>query len=172
MKLQRKHIVLGLVAVLGVSLMSYASAKKEQAKRLFGKVQFGLAGFGKIGMKLPTTLWFDMDVSISNPTAEDFYISSGGAVAPKVLRLYQGTQQIGFGAVEGLHSLNLPAGGRTTIKNIRVNLDLLNTGGILYEAYKEYKLNFSQYLNVLQKLRFELDIDGMGNIYTLEHSFA
>lgn len=170
--MKKKYILWAGIALLAFSMMSFTKSKVQQAQRLFEQIKIAIAGVGKMGLKNLTNLWFDIDVALLNPTAEDFYITTGGVAQVKVVRIYYKEQMLGFGKTDGVYSLNLPAGGRDILKNIRIEVSLLDFGNILSEYYKKYKTDLEKYKEIIMQMQVEVDIDAFGQIYTLRQSFA
>ena len=171
--IKKKYIILGAVAVLAISFLSFTSAKISQAKNLFSKLKFSFAGVGKVGIAPPAGIWLDIDLVISNPTAEDFYISSGGAIVPKVLTIYNKNELFGFASIDNLYSLEIKSGGRAYLKNIRVNLDTFSVGSAFFDLYQKYgTANLKGYTDILKNMIFEIDIEAFGQTFTLKQSFS
>lgn len=170
MKIEKKHILIGGICCLALLTMSFASAKVSQAKLVFEQLKFGIAGFGKIGLKSLINLWFDVDIAIDNPTAQDFTVSTAGIISLKVVRVYQGEKLLGYGTAD-VSGIELKAGKRTVIKGIRLNVNITTAGGLVADLYKKHKFDVASYAEILPSLRYEIDLEALGVIYTFKQSF-
>lgn len=176
MKINKKHIIIGGVCVLGASLMSFASAKKSQAAEVFEKMLLKISGVRKFDISL-SRLRFFIDVTLQNVTAQDFTVSSAGIIKGKVYRLYRGNELLVSGALNNISSVNLPAGGFYTFKNIEVEIPITSLIGILVEkaggfgnltkpAVAFSALKNTDWFAFARTLRYEVDIEGLGNLFT------
>ena len=176
MKINKKYIFIGGVCVLAASLMSFASAKKSQAAEVFEKMLLKISGVRKFDISL-SRLRFFIDVTLQNVTAQDFTVSSAGIIKRKVYRLYRGNELLVSGALNNISSVNLPAGGFYTFKNIEVEIPITSLIGILVEkaggfgnltkpAVAFSALKNTDWFAFARTLRYEVDIEGLGNLFT------
>ena len=61
MKIKKKHIVLGLIGVFGLSMMSFVSGKVSQAKAVFEKIEVKISTIKRIRIA-NSALKFDVDI--------------------------------------------------------------------------------------------------------------
>lgn len=181
MKVNKKWVILGLLGVLGLTTMSFVSAKKSQAREIFKQIQFRIQSIRRIRIA-DSKLKFDVDLSLQNPTAQDFTLSLAGLIKAKVLRVFRGNTLLSVGSLNDLQSVNLSAGGRQTF-TITAEIPLLDLakelgniafGNDIFAGIKNLiqqgnigdhfkNINWNQ---VVKELRYEVDIEAFGNIYT------
>ena len=104
---------------------------------------------------------------MTNPTAEDFFIDSNGSIQLKVMRVYLKGKQIGYASLPEFYKLNLRAGG-----TVYIELNGISLAGEIWDMIAQNKKDWVKYTDIINKLSFEIDIDGFGQIYTLKQSFS
>ncbi|MFJ1431360.1 hypothetical protein ACILE2_11260 [Capnocytophaga canimorsus] len=181
MKINKKHIIISGVAVLAISLMSFAGAKKAQASEVFEKMILKITGLRGFDISLQR-LRFYVDLTLQNTTAHDFTLSSSGMIRGKAYRVYRGDTLLVGGSLNNINGINLPAGGFFTFKNIQVEVPLSALGQQVMDLIGGFdgiknlfqsggfnqtisKINWQSYL---QSLRYEVDIEGFGSIFTFK----
>ncbi|GIZ16627.1 hypothetical protein [Capnocytophaga catalasegens] len=183
MKIERKHIILGLVAVLGGSMMNFVSGKVNQAKAVFEKIEIKLSTIKRIRIA-NSALKFDVDISLQNPTSQDFTASSGGLLKGRLYRVYLKEKLLIMGSLNDIEGINLPVGGTHTFKDISVSIPLIDVGkellsivggGDIFSGLTALtqkglldKVKSIEFQNLLKDLRYEIDIEGFGQIYTFK----
>ncbi|GET46899.1 hypothetical protein [Capnocytophaga felis] len=176
MKINKKYAVIGAVGVLAVSLMSFASAKKSQAAEVFEKMLLKISALRNISINF-SRLRFYVDLTMQNTTAQDFTVSSAGIIKGKVYRVYRDNELLVSGALNDISSVNLPAGGFHTFKNIQVEVPISALISILVEKVGGFgnftkpavafnSLKNTDWFAFARTLRYEVDIEGLGNIFT------
>ena len=83
----RTLVIFGILGV-GVAIFAILQAKKAQAMRLFEKIMFSLSGLGDVGMA-NGGIWLKLHFALTNPTAEDFYVNTNGAIQVKNVPLWR-----------------------------------------------------------------------------------
>ena len=172
-----KYLIIGGTLIGAFALMSFIKAKTAQAKDVFEKILFKV-GFPKNFDISTTRLRFYIDFTLQNPTAQDFTARTGNLITAKAYRVYRGNEVV-----------TLPAGGSYTFKDIYVEIPttdlakhILNISGgfsswgnLLKGAFSKDKTNNTQtFVNTLKansqqflkELRYEVDVEGFGQLYT------
>lgn len=174
MKIKRKHIVIGGLMVLAISLMSFAGAKKAQASQVFEKIVFKIVGIRNVDLNW-SRLKFHFDLMLMNPTANDFSLSSAGAIRGKAYRVYRGNQLLVSGTLNNIGNVNLPAGGSQVFKDILVEIPIATVGQELLNMVGGFQgltnldnIKNINYMQFFQSLRYEVDIEGFGSIFTFK----
>lgn len=181
------YLIIGGVSLGVLALMSFVKAKTAQASDVFKKIVPKIGLPKRIDISLER-LRFYLDVTLQNPTAQDFSLSSGGTISAKVFRLYLGENLIAFGQMpQSVSSVNLPAGGSCSFNNIYIEIPatkLLNIGNDLVGGFDGIKNLFSggsssltdnlknKLTSLLGQLRAEVDIEAMGSIYTFKKALG
>ncbi len=167
-----KTLILLGICMVGIAMYSMSKAKTAQAKRLFEKIMFSLYRVKKVGISGPFNSWITLDFSLTNPTSEDFYINTNGAIQIKVMRMYLMGRQIGYATIPELYQIDLRAGQKAILEDVKIELSNIDIGSELFNSIAKNKSNFSGYTEIINKLSFEIDIDAFGQIYTLKQSFS
>ena len=188
--MKAKYLIIGGTLVGAIALMSFIKAKTAQAKYVFEKILFKV-GFPKNFDISTTRLRFYIDFMLQNPTAQDFTARTGNLIRAKAYRVYRGNEIVAFGDLGNIDGVELPAGGSYTFKNIYVEIPttdlakhLLNISGgfaswgnLLKNSFSKnktdanstqtfvstIKANSQQFL---KELRYEVDVEGFGQLYT------
>lgn len=185
-----KYLIIAGTTILAISLMSFIKAKTAQAKDVFTKILYKISLPKRLDISL-NRLRFYIDVTLQNPTAQDFTASSGGLITAKVFRVYRGTELLGFGQLPNINSVALQAGGKCSFNDIYIEIpttDLARqlwnvTGGA--DSWKKLLNNIfpkdtqspqtnqqfvetlkANSMKLLSELRYELDIETLGQLYT------
>ena len=166
----RTLVIFGILGV-GVAVFAILQAKKAQAMRLFEKIMFSLSGIGDVGMA-NGGLWLKLHFAMTNPTAEDFYVNTNGAIQVKVMRMYLFGEQIGYATIPDFYQLDLRSGQTAILRDVRIEISPIFLGTKIYDSIMKNKKNWANYTELLTKLSFEIDIDALGQIYTLKQSFS
>ena len=133
--IKKKYIILGAVAVLAISFMSFTSAKISQAKEVIKSLIINVSKIRNVRVSLQK-ISFSFDIILQNPTNEDFSLSSGGAIKAKGYQLVRGDKVLVMGHFsKEFQNIDLPAYQSYTIENVYFELPVMN---ILSEI-----LNFS-----------------------------
>ena len=178
------YLIIGGVSLGVLALMSFVKAKTAQATDVFKKMIPSVSLPKRIDIST-TRLRFYIDVTLQNPTAQDFYASSGGAIKAKVFRICKGDEVIAFGQISNdISGLNLPAGGQCSFNDIYIEIPtmkLLSVGNDLFGGFDGLKNlikggsigdKLQKTLgNFLGKLTVEADIEALGQIYTFKKTF-
>lgn len=168
----RSIVLLGLFG-LGIAIYGMARAKAGQAKRLFEKIMFSFHRYRDSGAKIfQNKIWLRLDFALTNPTAEDFFIDTNGSIQLKVMRVYLKGKQIGYATLPEFYKLNLRAGGTVYIEDVYIELNGISLAGEIWDMIAQNKKDWVKYTDIINKLSFEIDIDGFGQIYTLKQSFS
>lgn len=101
--------------------------------------------------------YFDIDLSIKNPTNIDFSISTFGLIKIKKITLFYKNTEIGSANSE-MTEFSLPKNGVTIIKNITIELLLVNLINEFFE--KGLDTNPNNYSAVIE-------IEALNNTYTI-----
>lgn len=192
MKISKKAIIFTGVAVLAFSLMSFASAKVNQAKLVLANLKPKMNFPKRIRIE-DGALKFAIDVSLMNPTAEHFTLSSGGTIAVSGFRLKRNNETISTGNLGNLSHIELPKYGNGTIRDIEVALPLVELSGVMVEILTKgggfldlvgsvfekgglknltenaKKVNWQE---ELKKFAFEVDIQGFGQTHIHQQKFV
>ena len=188
--MKAKYLIIGGTLVGAIALMSFIKAKTAQAKDVFEKILFKV-GFPKNFDISTTRLRFYIDFTLQNPTAQDFTARTGNLITAKAYRVYRGNEIVAFGDLGNIDGVELPAGGSYTFKDIYVEIPttdlakhLLNISGgfaswgnLLKNSFSKnktdanstqtfvstIKANSQQFL---KELRYEVDVEGFGQLYT------
>lgn len=180
MKIQKKHIVIGGVTLFAFSLMSFAKAKGKQAKEVFAQIIVRIADVRRFDINF-NRIRFYIDVALQNPTSNDFSLSSGGLVQGKVFRLFKDNTLLTHGSLSNVSGVHLPSGGTFVFKDIYVEIPLTALGqqvmnllggfdGIkdIFSGNMKEKINAIDWKKFLQSLRYEVDIEAFGNVFTFK----
>ena len=184
-----KYLIIGGTLIGAFALMSFVKAKTAQAKDVFEKILFKV-GFPKKFDISTTRLRFYIDFTLQNPTAQDFTARTGNLITAKAYRVYRGNEVVAFGDLGNIDGVTLPAGGSYTFKDIYVEIPttdlakhILNISGgfsswgnLLKGALSKDKTNNNTqtFVNTLKansqqflkELRYEVDVEGFGQLYT------
>lgn len=187
--MKTKHIIIGGVVLASLSLMSFASAKTSQAKELFEKIIFWVSNIKRVRIE-DSKIKFDIDITLENPTAQDFTASSAGTIKAKVYRVYYGNnpKPLVVGSLNNFYGFQIMAGSRFTFSDIPVEIPVMNAGnqlvdiltngqgyGALFGLLNKDGLNQLSNRNwgeVVKKFRYEVDIEAFGLIYTYKNTIV
>lgn len=186
MAITKKHIILAAVVTLAFSLYSFANAKKNQAMILLEKLIWKV-GVPKRVRIADSSLKFDIDFTISNPTSEDFNVSTGGMVQARGFRVYHENKLLTSGNLGNIYQVVLRGFSNHTFKDIQVDIPLIELAGIVANIISggqgtlslissltqsggfDNLVNSAKNINWQQELKrfsFEIDIQGFGQTYT------
>lgn len=185
MQIKRKHILLALLGVLAFSVYSFASAKVAQAKILLQKLIWKINPPKRIHIA-DGQLKFSVDLTLSNPTSEDFSFTTGGTIQVIGFRVFYGDKLLAKGNLGNIYQVSLKGLSDYTFKDIQVGIPLTDLSGIvanivtggkgvlsLLSAFTQ-KGGFQQLVNTaknidwqqqLKNFTFEVDIQGFGQTY-------
>ena len=88
------------------------------------------------------------------------------------MRVYLKGKQIGYATLPEFYKLNLRAGGTAYIEDVYIELNGISLAGEIWDMIAQNKKDWVKYTDIINKLSFEIDIDGFGQIYTLKQSFS
>jgi len=131
MGLRAKHVVIGL-AVLGFGSI-YVNERVKKLKEIMVKLIPIPSGFRNWSFK-HWVLYFNMDVTIHNPSNEDFN-PNGIIVTVKRIEVKDNLGKLIAKVNVNKNSVNIPAKGKFTIKDLAVEIDtyanILNAPGLM-----------------------------------------
>lgn len=183
---------LGLAVVGGVGIWGYIKARNLQMQKLFKEVKASVSDVKNIRIE-DGALKFVISVRFDNPTAEDFELSSGGAVALKVYRVKVGNDLLTHGNFGTIWGIKLLAGNHLILRNITVEIPLFNLGKYLTQLlgkgdsfnglniiidsiftgnFDTVKKSFKEIdlKKIITQLSFEVDIDAFGQIFQIKQN--
>lgn len=177
-----KFLIIGGITVVALALMSFTKAKVSQAKELFSKILIRTSIPHIHSLSLDHLLVY-LDITLQNPTAQDFTASSGGAIQAKVLRVFIGNKLLAHASLQSLSAIEIKAGGNFEIKNIEIKLPTMNLLTTLNDTAGSFqgianlfnKNNRQQQLQalktnseqILKQLRYEVDVELLGSLFTI-----
>ena len=180
--MKAKYLIIGGITIAAIALMSFTKAKVSQAKELFSKILIRTSIPHIHSLSLDHLLVY-LDITLQNPTAQDFTASSGGAIQAKVLRVFIGNKLLAHASLQSLSAIEIKAGGNFEIKNIEIKLPTMNllttlndtAGGVQGLTNLFNKDNRQQQLQalktnseqILKQLRYEVDVELLGSLFTI-----
>lgn len=179
MKINKKAIILGAIALFGLGTMSFIAIKKTQFKDVIQYLKIRLTSIHKFQINTHR-LYFEVNLELRNPTRHSVSVKTNGIVRAKVYRIIRNGRILATGSLENVSGLNLPAGGTFTFRNFGVEIpmqELIRQGGdIIPGGLKDLvrlfeTQNFSNIeqnaKQVARELIYEIDIEAQGKVFTI-----
>ncbi|CAL2095548.1 conserved protein of unknown function [Tenacibaculum sp. 190524A02b] len=160
----KRALIFLALGVGAFALTSFAKKKKESFEHIIEKLEFQLKSIKNFDVSLQR-LRLDLDVIAVNPTKEDLYVNTG-VVKAKVIRVYQkkNDKLLGISNLD-TNEINIPGGGFYALPTAAVEIPLLTGGQMVLNhllGNKDITKDF------VKELRFELDIEALGNKKTIK----
>ena len=126
------------IAVIAGSLLWWAKGKVNIIGQNFvgavDQLQYkiaGIKGLKWVGGITNPEINFNLDLTIVNPTNTNFILEEQNALQLSRIDFMDANNNVLAQSYPGLNSINLPAQGEATFKNIPVKLPVSNIGGII-----------------------------------------
>lgn len=192
MKLTRKHFIIAGVVIFAVTAMSFVRAKFNQGKEVLKKIIISV-NFPKRIRIADSSLKFDVDITLKNPTSFDFTASSGGYIRAEGFRLYKGNTLLSSGQLGNIQNIDLYRHQTHTIRDISVEISLKDLGmevanmvtggngifGLLQTAFEQGgitnlidKAKNIDWKKELTDCTIEIDIHAFGQKYEYRQKFT
>ncbi len=112
-------IILGITAILGYN-------KAQKLKDVFYKLTMLPININSVNFNFQKGLSFKMDVKISNSTADDFFVSSLGAVDLKTINVSYKNNFLATANLKDFNEISIPAKSSVIVKDVDVIVPTLS----------------------------------------------
>ncbi len=149
-------LLLGGVALVAVSY--YGKRKVTEIRNVIDSLILGVSGIHNFNFAAGN-LTFDIDLKIANPTNQALNVQTGNLITVKRLLFYSQKGDFIGESFPNLSSIEIPAHGSISIKNLATQINTSNLGNLINNALSIF--------TDANNLQVKAEIESLGKIYMI-----